>query len=353
MSADSSLRAVLTKRPSTSLVVAAFAILYTAWGGTYLAIRIGIETMPPLLMVGSRYVIAGAVLYFWSRLSGEPRPTRVHWRSAAIAGAFLLLGGNGTLAWAEQRVPSGLAALLIATTPFWMALIAWWRNIARPNIGVAAGLALGFSGMLVLVGPGVFSGHSTIDPLGALVLVCASLSWAIGALYGREAALPKSVLESTGLQMLAGGAQLVLVGALRGELAGFSLGAVTLRSWIAFGYLIVFGGIVGMTVFLWLMRVASPARVSTYAYVNPMVAVVLGWMYAGEALTARTVAAAAIIIAGVILVISFRDRQSRIVSRQASSPARVSARSRPVAPPQDPDSAITRVPVACDADEAQ
>jgi drug/metabolite transporter (DMT)-like permease len=332
-------------------VIAAFAILYTAWGGTYLAIRIGIESMPPLLMVGTRYVIAGAVLYFWSRLSGEPRPTRVHWRSAAIAGAFLLLGGNGTLAWAEQRVPSGLAALLIATTPFWMALIAWWRNIARPNVGVAAGLALGFSGMIVLVGPGVLTGHSAIDPLGALVLVCASLSWAVGAFYGREAILPKSVLESTGLQMLAGGAQLVLVGILRGELAGFSLGAVTLRSWIAFGYLIVAGGIAGMTVFLWLMRVVSPARVSTYAYVNPMVAVVLGWLYAGEALTARTVAAAAVIIAGVILVISFRDRQSRSSSLRKTAPAGAGPAAREQHAMQKSDGAGAPLPVACQDDE--
>ncbi|NDQ58893.1 MAG: EamA family transporter [Acidipila sp.] len=298
-----------SRKPSTGLLIGAFAALYLAWGGTYLAIRIGIESIPPLLMVGARYVIAGAILYAWSRMHGEPLPTRVHWRSAAIAGALLLLGGNGALAWAEQRVPSGLAALLIATTPFWMALLAWWLKLGRPNAGVAVGLALGFLGMLVLVGFGVFRGRGAVDPVGAVVLLLASLSWAAGALYGRRAKLPASVLDSTAVQMLAGGGLLIVAGILRGELLGFSLGAVTVRSWIAFIYLVVFGGIVGMTAFLWIMRTTTPSRASTYAYVNPVVAVILGWAYAGEALTARTLIAAAIIVAGVAMVISFRDRQ--------------------------------------------
>jgi drug/metabolite transporter (DMT)-like permease len=314
MSAASKSHVRATGKPAVGLLIAAFALLYLSWGGTYLAIRIGIESIPPLLMVGSRYVIAGAILYLWSRLRGEPGPTLSHWRSAAIAGALLLLGGNGGLAWAEQRVPSGLAALLIATTPFWMALLAWWRNVSRPNAGVAAGLALGFSGMLVLIGPGAFTGHSSIDPLGALVLELAAISWAAGALYGLQADLPSSVVESTGIQMIAGGVLLLLAGALRGELADFSLAAITLRSWLAFVYLIVFGGIVGMTAFLFLMRVTTPARASTYAYVNPVVAVVLGWAYAGETLTPRTLAAAVIIIAGVALVITLRDRQPKLAA---------------------------------------
>jgi drug/metabolite transporter (DMT)-like permease len=348
MTAASNSRASEAGKSSVGLLIAAFAILYTAWGGTYLAIRIGIESMPPLLMVGSRYLIAGALLYAWSRLRGEPSPTLLHWRSAAIAGALLLLLGNGGLAWAEQRVPSGLAALLLATTPFWMALLAWWGNISRPNAGVVAGLALGFAGMLVLVGPGVLTGNGAIDPAGALVLMLAAIFWAAGALYGRQAHLPASLVESTGLQMIAGGALLVAAATLRGELAGFSLGAVTFRSWLAYGYLIVFGGILGMTAFLYVMRVATPARASTYAYVCPILAVFLGWAYAGEALSGRTLLAAAIIVPGVALVISFRDRQPARVAPQSSS-TRGASGFDPA--PQESDGVDALVPVACKGDE--
>lgn len=354
MAAASKSHARAAGKPAVGLLIAAFALLYTSWGGTYLAIRIGIESIPPLLMVGSRYVIAGAILYLWSRVRGEPGPTLSHWRSATIAGALLLLGGNGGLAWAEQRVPSGFAALLLATTPFWIALFAWWRKISRPNAGVAAGLTLGFSGMLVLVGPGLFTGHSSVDPLGAMVLQLTAISWAAGALYWRQADLPASVVEATGLQMLAGGVLLLLAGALRGELSGFSLAAVTLRSWVAYIYLIVFGGIIGMTAFLWLMRVATPARASTYAYVNPVVAVVLGWAYAGETLTPRTLAAAAIVIAGVALVISFRDRKPRSIGLRIPAGAGPIVRDRfSVAPPLESDNAATPLPVACKVDETR
>ena len=353
MSAVSKSHVRAAGKPAVGLLIAAFALLYSSWGGTYLAIRIGIESIPPLLMVGSRYVIAGAILYLWSRLRGEPGPTLSHWRSATIAGALLLLGGNGGLAWAEQRVPSGLAALLIATTPFWMALLAWWRNISRPNAGVSAGLALGFSGMLVLVGPGAFTGHSSIDPLGALVLELAALSWAAGALYGRGADLPSSVVESTGIQMIAGGVLLLLAGALRGELADFSLTAITMRSWLAFVYLIIFGGIVGMTAFLFLMRVATPARASTYAYVNPIIAVLLGAAYAGETLTPRTFLSAAIIVAGVALVITFRDRRPEDASRPAGHVGDAAAPIRFESASQESDGAAAPLPVTCKVDETR
>ncbi len=351
MSAASNSQPRATGKPAMGLVLAAFALLYGAWGGTYLAIRIGIESIPPLLMVGSRYVIAGGILYLWSRLRGEPGPTLLHWRSAFIAGALLLLGGNGGLAWAEQRVPSGLAALLIATTPMWMALLAWWRGISRPNAGVSAGLALGFSGMLVLVGPGAFTGHSSVDPLRALVLELTALSWAAGALYGREADLPPSVVESTGIQMIAGGVLLLLAGAVRGELADFSLAAITLRSWLAFLYLIVFGGIVGMTAFLFLMRATTPARASTYAYVNPIIAVLLGAAFAGETLTPRTLVAAAIIVAGVALVITFRDRKPADSSRSTGHALDAAARIRFGSASQKSDGAAAPVSVAYEADE--
>ena len=253
-------------------------------------------------MAAARYLTAGAILYGWARLRGAPRPSLLHWRSAAALGAFLLLLGNGGVVWAEQRVDSGLAALLISTEPLWIVGLVWMRTgRKRLDWRVMAGLVLGFAGLVMLVRP---NGSGSLDLVGAAALVIASLSWAWGSLYGQRAPQAASPLAATGMQMLAGGTWLALASLLTGEPARFSLAAVSTRSFVALGYLVVFGAIVAFTAYVWLLRVASPVLVSTYAYVNPVVAVLLGWAVAGEPLTATTVTAAAVILTGVALITS-------------------------------------------------
>jgi len=288
--------------PTRTRVLLAFAAIYVIWGSTYLAIRFAIETLPPFLMAGTRFVIAGALLYAWSRARGAARPERIHWKTTAIVGGLLLLGGNGGVVWAEQRVPSGLAALLVAALPVWMATMEWARGGIRPTAGVIGGLLLGLTGIGLLVGPGEFAGGAGADTLGAIVLVLASISWAAGSIYSRGASLPKSPLLTTGMEMLAGGGLLVLAGAVTGELGHLDLAAASTTSWLALLYLIVFGSLIGFTAYIWLLEVSTPAKVSTYAYVNPVVAVLLGWALAGEPLSLRIAIAAGVIIAGVAMV---------------------------------------------------
>jgi drug/metabolite transporter (DMT)-like permease len=304
---------------SCTRLVAAFAAVYLIWGSTYLAIRLAIETLPPFTMAGVRFLIAGALLYGWLRLHKAVPPARVHWRNAAIVGGLMLMGGNGSVTWAEQRVPSGLAALLVATVPLWMAIMeAIRRGGTRPTRRIGAGLALGFAGIALLIGPVNLAGGERVDPLGAGVLLFAALSWAGGSLYSRQAQLPAVPLLGTAMEMLAGGALLVLAGGLSGEWQRIDLAAVSPRSLVALGYLVVFGSLLGFTAYLWLLRNTTPARASTYAYVNPIVAVFLGWAFAGEPLTWQTLLAAAVIVAAVVLI-----NTSRVRERQApgSGPA--------------------------------
>lgn len=288
-------------------LIIAFAAVYLIWGSTYLAIRFAIETLPPLLMAGIRFMIAGAILYSWTRPSEASRPAPHHWRHATVIGGLLLLGGNGGVVWAEQRVPSGLTALLIATVPFWMVLLDWVRRDGvRPTGRVVLGLFLGFAGAGLLVGPGEFAGSGRVDLMGAGVLMLASLSWATGSLYSRRARLPESPLLTTAMEMLAGGVLLMVLGLLTGEGARLNLEGLSLRSLLSLSYLIVFGSLVGFTAYIWLLRHTTPTRASTYAYVNPVVAVILGWAVANEPLTPRTLVAAAVIVPAVALIISQR-----------------------------------------------
>ncbi|MGH9362019.1 MAG: drug/metabolite exporter YedA, partial [Thermoanaerobaculia bacterium] len=296
-------------RPTSGLLRLAPALgsVYLIWGSTYLAIRFAIETIPPFLMAGVRFLIAGALLYGWSRARGAARPTRRNWLAAALVGACLLLGGNGGVTWAEQRVDSGLTALLVSTVPLWMVLLDWLRpGGRRPGWRVGLGLLLGFAGVTLLVRPG--AGGSTVDPLGAAVLVAASLSWAWGSLASRRLPLPESPLLTTGMEMLAGGGLLVLASLATGEPARFALVAVSGKSLLALGYLIAFGALIGFSAYVWLLREAPPALAATYAYVNPVVAVMLGWAFAGEPLTAGTLAAAAVIVTGVAVITSAQRR---------------------------------------------
>lgn len=294
-------------KASRGQIIAAFASIYLVWGSTYLAIRYAVETMPPFVMGGARFLVSGALLYAWARYKGAPKPTRLHWRNAVIAGAFLLLGGNGAVVWAEQYVPSGLTALLVSILPFWLVIIEWARPPRRRPSGlVLAGLVLGFIGIIVLIGPGNISGNGDIPLLGALVLILGSLSWAIGSFWSRDAKLPESGLLTTGMEMLGGGVLLLIAGALSGELGRLDIHNVSKASTIGLLYLITFGSLIGFTSYIWLLDKVSPARLGTYAYVNPIVAVLLGWAIAGESLTIRTGVAAAIVICAVALITSAR-----------------------------------------------
>jgi drug/metabolite transporter (DMT)-like permease len=271
--------------------------------------RYAIETLPPFVMAGLRFTIAGALLYGWARLRGAPQPTLDQWKPAAVVGALLPLIGNGGVVWAVQQVPSSLAALLIASTPLWMVLLNWLRPGGdRPTPRVLLGVAAGLASVVALVEQGGRPGSHPIAPVGAAVLLIASLSWAAGSLYSRRARWPASPFLATGMQLLAGGSFLFLAGLVTGEGMRLDLAAISVRSILALGYLIVAGAIVGYSSYLWLLRVVSPASVSTYAYVNPVVAIALGWSLAGETPTPQTLVAATIIIAAVALITTARSQ---------------------------------------------
>ena len=296
----------MTARPShasRAQITAAFASIYLVWGSTYLAIRYAVETIPPFIMGGARFIVSGALLYAWARYRGAAAPTRIHWRNAIIAGGFLLLGGNGAVVWAEQFVPSGLTALLVSILPFWLVIIEWIRPPRRrPSGAVLVGLIVGFIGIVVLVGPSGFGNNGGVSPVGALVLILGSLSWAIGSFWSRDAELPASGLLTTGMEMLGGGTLLMVVAALAGEFARLDLHRISAPSAAGLAYLVTFGSLIGFTSYIWLLDKVSAARLGTYAYVNPIVAVLLGWAIAGEKLSIRTGVAAAIVICAVALI---------------------------------------------------
>ncbi len=283
---------------------AAMLTLYVVWGSTYLAIRFAVETMPPFLMAATRFLAAGGLLFVFMRLRGTPLPSWLEIKTSAIMGLFLLLGGNGLVVWAEQRVVSGVAALVIGSTPLWMVLIDALRpGGKRPNGQTLAGVGLGFVGMALLISPGSLGGQG-VDLVGAGALALGALLWATGSIYGREhhASLPKAPLMATSLEMLAGGAGLLLVGSLTGEWARLDLSRVSFSSAVGLGYLIVFGSLVGYSAYTWVLGVAATPLVATYAYVNPLVAVFLGYLLADEPLTLRVLLAAGIIISAVLLI---------------------------------------------------
>jgi len=308
----------LPEVPARWRVPAAFAAVYLIWGSTYLAIRFAVETMPPFLMAGTRFLIAGTILYTVMRRRGAPAPTHLHWRSALIVGALMLLAGNGGVVWAEQEVPSSIASLMVATVPLWMVMLNWLHgDRIRPTAGVALGLAMGTAGIVLLVSTGQGTDGQPLHAAGLLVLTVGSLSWAIGSLYSRRAPLPGDALLGTAMEMLAGGALLFLAGMASGEAGQAAWQDVSRRSVLAFLYLIVLGSLVGFSAYIWLLRNSTPAKVSTYAFVNPVVAVFLGWALGGEPLTARTLLAAAIIVGGVALITTYRPRALPVRSPDA------------------------------------
>jgi drug/metabolite transporter (DMT)-like permease len=307
-------------------IAGAFAAICLVWGSVYLAVRFAIETLPPFLMVGSRMAFAGLLLYAWARWRGAAAPTVEHWRSAVMIGALVIVAGSGGVAWAQQRVPSGLTALLVATEPFWLVLLDWWwHGGERPPARVALGIALGFAGVALLVAPGRITSSAPVNLVGAAAILGSSIAWAAGSLYSRHAPLPISVLLGIAMQMFAGGVLLLVAGTLTSEWPRVNLAGVSLRSWLAYGYLLVFATLITFPAYIWLLRHVSAARVSLYAYVNPVVAVFLGWALAGETLNERALAAAAIIIASVVLVISRGRRKEPARAGREEEPARLDA----------------------------
>src|SRR6266851_565011 len=295
----------------STLVIIAFGLVYVVWGSTYLAIRVGIESFPPLLLAGSRHLLTGLILYPILRWKTGVRPTLAHWRMSFITGFLLLFLGNGGVCLAERTVPSGVTALLVATVSLWMVLVDWLRpEGTRPGPRVVAGLLLGFGGLALLVGPKNLGGSARVDPFGVGILVIASLAWASGSVYSKHAGGPSSPLLGVAMQSLAGGVCLWIAGILSGEVGALHLGAITARSWAALGYLIVFGSMVGFTAYIYILKKSTATRVATYAFVNPVVALFLGWLLIGEPITLRTVIAAAVILTAVLLVITAPHRAS-------------------------------------------
>jgi drug/metabolite transporter (DMT)-like permease len=301
----------------------ALIAVYITWGSTYLAIRFAVETMPPFLMAGLRFLIAGAILYVWRRLAGDAPAKPALWRSAAIVGFFLLVGGNGGVVWAEQRVASGVAALIVGSAPLWMVLIDALRpGGQRPNLQTSLGVLVGFAGIALLVGPSQWNGGSLeMNPTGVAVLLLASVLWAVGSLYARDAKLPDSPLLGTGMEMLAGSAGLFLLGTLTGEWSRVDLAAISMRSIWGLLYLITGGALVGFAAYTWLLRNAPTPLVATYAYVNPLIAIFIGNLLADEALTPRLVIAALIIVSAVALINTGRARSPRPALKAVVVPA--------------------------------
>jgi drug/metabolite transporter (DMT)-like permease len=295
--------------------VIALLILYVVWGSTYLGIALMIETLPPLLAAGARYLSAGLLLaggvYLWARLrrtDAPARPTRRQWRSALIIGTLLLMGGNGFVVLAEQFIPSGVAAVVIATVPIWLAVFDAVLTRRRPGRLVIGGLAAGLVGVGILLAP--VEGLDRINPLGVGLVCVAAISWAAGSLYARGAEMPRSGLLGSGMEMFAGGLVLAIVGVLLGEFGQLDLAAVSLRSVGALAYLVVFGSVIAFSAYVWLLNNVPVSTVGTYAYVNPIVAVALGAMVLSEPITLRTAVAAVVIIAAVIAMVSGRPRQA-------------------------------------------
>jgi drug/metabolite transporter (DMT)-like permease len=311
-------------RPATStLVIIAFGLVYVVWGSTYLAIRVGIESFPPLLLAGSRHLLTGLILYPILRRTSGVRPTASHWRISFITGFLLLFIGNGGVCLAERTVPSGITALLVATVSLWLVLIDWLRpGGTRPVPRVVAGLVLGFGGLALLVGPKNLGGSGRVDPFGVGILVIASLAWATGSVYSKHAGgLSGSPLLGVAMQSLAGGVSLWIAGIVTGELGALHLGAISTRSWIALAYLVVFGSGVGFTAYIYILKKSTATRVATYAFVNPVVALFLGWLLVGESINLRTVIAAAVILTAVLLVITAPHGEPARVGRRAAEPA--------------------------------
>ena len=289
--------------PRAWKVLLAFAIIYFVWGSTFLAIRVGVREVPPFLLAGIRFLIAGIVLYAWMRARGTPSPTAREWGGVSLLAILIFVFDYGLLFWAERRVPSGIAAVMMATIPVFMAMgeIVFLRT-QRLTVRLGLALLVGMAGVAVLVGHSMSLGEAPIDTAGACALIVAAISWSVAASLTRKLPLPAAKAMSSGAQMLAGGVPLTLTASLLGEFQGFHVQAVSRGAWLALAYLIVAGSIVGFTAYVWLLHHESPTKVGTYAYVNPVVAVLVGYFLGGEAIGARTIAGTLLVLMSVVVI---------------------------------------------------
>jgi drug/metabolite transporter (DMT)-like permease len=290
---------------SRGQIALGFAAVYILWGSTYLGIRFAVASLPPLLMAGTRHLVAGLLLYAIMRMRGTPRPTLVNWRSATLLGTLLLVGGNGLVTLAEQTVPSGITALMVAAVPFWMVLLNAADKRTWPRLSVLGGLVLGVVGLAILVFPTGGQAPDHVDPVGILMLLGATFSWGVGSLYAHRAQMPSSTFLGIGMEMIAGGILSWAIGLGMDEGSGLHFAAFTGKSLLSLGYLVIFGSLLGFSAYVWLLKVTTPARASTYAFVNPVIAVLLGWAMAGEPITWRVAVAGATIVAAVGLILFF------------------------------------------------
>jgi drug/metabolite transporter (DMT)-like permease len=287
------------------LVWLSFAAVYVLWGSTYFFIRIGVETIPPFMLAGLRHLIFGLALFPIVRRLTREKPTAAQWRTTIVTGLLLLLFGNGLVSWAETRVPSGIAALLVATVSLWMVILDWLRpGGSRPVPRVLVGIILGFGGIALLVGPVQLGGTDRVDPAGAFALLFASFAWASGSIYSRHRPTPRAPLLGATMQSVSAAAGLSLVALLTGEIHNFHFAQVSTRSWLAVLYLVIFGSALGFSAYVYILRHSTASRVATYAFVNPVVALFLGAFFGQESVSLRTLVASATILAAVLLVIT-------------------------------------------------
>ncbi|HEX6558048.1 MAG TPA: EamA family transporter [Longimicrobiales bacterium] len=301
--------ATVKRRPSARLI-SAFAAIYFIWGSTFLAIKYAIATLPPFAMAAMRFLVAGSVLMIWSLVRSSIRPKPIHWLHAAIIGVLMLTIGNGAVVWSELRVSSGLAALVVSVIPLWVVLMEWLRPGGQQPHGLTfVGVVLGLIGMVLLIGPGALRHSGDVDPVAAVVLLAGSLAWSVATVFGRKAAVPGYPPLTSAMQLLGGAAGLIMVSIVAGEPAQLQRTDFTTQAILAVLYLATFGSIVAFSAYSWLLRVAQPARIATYAYVNPVVAMLLGWVIAGEKLTSTTIVAGCVIPGGVALITTGINRQ--------------------------------------------
>jgi drug/metabolite transporter (DMT)-like permease len=301
--------------PKRSLVIIAFAALYIIWGSTYLGIRFAIETIPPFLMAGARFLLAGLIMYAIAWSQGISKSNWANWRTSLIIGACLLLGGNGGVTISEKYIDTGLAALIVAIVPIYMVLLGWATGMApKPTPIVWFALVAGFLGVGILFGPALHfpSNHGRNPAIGISILLVTSFIWSAGSLYSRVAKHAASPFLTAAQQMICGGVLLLLAGSVTGELPRLNPSSVSISSLVAFIYLVLIGAVVGYTAYIWLLRRCEPAKVATYAYVNPIVAVLLGALFAGEKVTMRTFIAGCLIIGSVSLVITAQQLRAKV-----------------------------------------
>jgi drug/metabolite transporter (DMT)-like permease len=297
--------------PSRTALILAFAAIYLIWGSTYLGIRVAVETLPPFLMAGMRFAVAGSLVFGFLKLRGASWPTAPQWKDQAIVGTFLLLGGNAVVSWAEQKTPSGITSLILGASPLIMAILDWVRpHGTRPTTALVGGVVVGIVGLALLLSPDAIPPGNRPPAIYIVAIFLSSVSWWTGSLYSKHTSTGTPLLMASAMQMLCGSVSMLLMGLILGEGRGFHFASVTPHSWLAFSYLIIMGSIVAFPVYVWLLEHSTPAKVSTFAYVNPVVAIFLGWFMLGEPLNPRILIATAVIIGAVVIITIGRTRPS-------------------------------------------